>query len=235
MSERSLATGVWIITHGHASRTITSNSGGGGQQQLTVETLVPGQSVGWEELTLQMRPDFVRQVLHPPLFPPFPSPPPPSPFPLLPARFVSSSIISRDERIAGIRHEHVQRCCYERCSHTICPGARNQGCVHQPGVFVCPSSVCPTCSHSLCSHVGFDMHFAEYVSSASVLLLRAITCIFFQFSARRDSCQASLSRAHGLAAPPARAALHVRAAFVVLPMSRDASTCFRSVASCGCR
>ena len=84
MSERSLATGVWIITHGHASRTITSNSGGGGQQQLTVETLVPGQSVGWEELTLQMRPDFVRQVLHPPLFPPFPPFPSP-PFPLPPS------------------------------------------------------------------------------------------------------------------------------------------------------
>ena len=70
MSEGSLATGVWIITQGCAARTITAASGNARQQQLTVETLVPGQSVGWEELTLQLRPDFARQVNSPPSSPP---------------------------------------------------------------------------------------------------------------------------------------------------------------------
>jgi hypothetical protein len=76
MSEGSLATGVWIITQGCAARTITAVSGNARLQQLTVETLVPGQSVGWEELTLQLRPDFARQVNSTPL-PPLPSPPDP--------------------------------------------------------------------------------------------------------------------------------------------------------------
>jgi hypothetical protein len=79
MSEGSMATGVWIITQGCAARTITAVAGNARQQQLTVETLVPGQSVGWEELTLQLRPDFARQVSSTP--PPLPHPPPPLPTP----------------------------------------------------------------------------------------------------------------------------------------------------------
>jgi CRP-like cAMP-binding protein len=77
MSEGSLATGVWIITQGCAARTITAASGNARQQQLAVETLVPGQSVGWEELTLQLRPDFARQVNSPPSSPPSLPPSPP--------------------------------------------------------------------------------------------------------------------------------------------------------------
>lgn len=65
MSEGSVATGVWLITHGCASRSISTASDNAGQKQLFIETLVPGQSVGWEELALLMRPEFVRQVSRP--------------------------------------------------------------------------------------------------------------------------------------------------------------------------
>lgn len=63
MSEGSASTGVWIITHGCAARSIAAAAGDATKQHLVVETLVPGQSVGWEEVTLQMRPEFSRQVL----------------------------------------------------------------------------------------------------------------------------------------------------------------------------
>ena len=62
MQEGSMASGVWVITHGCAARSIAAAAGDARQQQLVVETLVPGQSMGWEELTLQMRPDWMRQV-----------------------------------------------------------------------------------------------------------------------------------------------------------------------------
>ena len=62
MQEGSVASGVWVITHGCATRSIAAASSDVRQQQLVIETLVPGQSMGWEELTLQMRPDWMRQV-----------------------------------------------------------------------------------------------------------------------------------------------------------------------------
>ena len=65
MSEGSVATGVWLITHGCASRSIATASDNAGQKQLFIETLAPGQSAGWEELALLMRPEFVRQVSRP--------------------------------------------------------------------------------------------------------------------------------------------------------------------------
>ena len=63
MSEGSASTGVWIITHGCAARSIAAAATDETKQHVVVETLVPGQSVGWEEVTLQMRPEFTRQVL----------------------------------------------------------------------------------------------------------------------------------------------------------------------------
>jgi hypothetical protein len=111
MSEGSLTTGIWIITHGRATRTITATSGSVGQQQLAVETLVPGQSVGWEEITLLMRPDFARQV---------PSPVPPSHLDL-----IHSACTSAHALISGTGCKHVERGRLERRSHNICSRKRN--------------------------------------------------------------------------------------------------------------
>ncbi len=112
MSEGSLATGVWIITQGCAARTITAASGNARQQQLAVETLVPGQSVGWEELTLQLRPDFARQVNSPPSSPPS--------LPPLPPLFFSAHTFSHG-CTAGSRHKHIERRCPDRRPHYFCP------------------------------------------------------------------------------------------------------------------
>jgi hypothetical protein len=145
MSEGSLATGVWIITQGCAARTITAVSGNARQQQLTVETLVPGQSVGWEELTLQLRPDFARQVNSPPSSPPS--------LPPLPPLFFSAHTFSHG-CTAGSRHKHIERRCPDRRPHYFCPGKRNKGHVLQSGVFVCPSAVRPACPRCVRSHVS---------------------------------------------------------------------------------
>ncbi len=134
MSEGSMATGVWLITHGCATRCIAAASDSSRQKQLVAETLVPGQSAGWEELALLMRPEFSRQVF------------PPSAYKLF--------RILADAAGAGTRHQHVQRHRLERCAHHFYSRKRNQGRVLQPGVFICSSSICTARSRRFRSHVS---------------------------------------------------------------------------------
>jgi hypothetical protein len=132
MSEGSLATGIWLITHGCATRSIASASDHSKQKQLVIETLVPGQSAGWEELALLMRSQFAHQVSCP-LF------------------TICSFIYVGD---AGAHHELVQRRRLERRAHNICSRKRNQSRLFLPGIFVRSSSIRPTCSRCICSNVS---------------------------------------------------------------------------------